>query len=99
MKKKIFKEIIIGFLITIAANLTGMYFYVSAVTDLGIIEFLKIAIQKSFFSNIIGLGAIMDFLPFFVFLKKGQFYRVRGVLLGVIVAAIVMGFFMLRDWI
>ncbi len=93
----IIKEIIIGFLVTIACNLAGMYFYISAVSDVGIIEFLKLSIQHHFFTSVVGLGAIMDFLAFFVFLKKRQYYRVRGVLFGVILAAVVVGFFLIRN--
>lgn len=97
-RKQIIKEVTIGFLITIACNLAGMYFYISAVSDLGIFKFLKISIQNEFFTSVVGLGALLDFLAFFVFLKKGQFYRVRGVLLGVIVAVIVVAYFKIKTW-
>lgn len=84
---KIAKELLIGFLVTIACNLAGMYFYISAVSNFGIMKSLRISLEQGFFESIVGLGALMDFLAFFVFLKKGQFYKVRGVLLAVILAA------------
>ncbi len=98
MRKKIAKEILIGFLVTIACNLAGMYFYINIVSDMGVIKFLKISLERGFFTSVVGLGAIMDFLAFFVFLKKGQYYRVRGVLFAVIAAAIVVLGFLVKGF-
>ncbi len=95
---EIVKEVLIGFAVTIACNLAGMYFYISTVSSVGIIEFLQISIDRGFFTSIVGLGALLDFLAFFVFLKKRQFYRVRGVLLGVIVATLVVLVFKIINW-
>lgn len=96
MRKEIAKEILIGYLVTIACNLAGMYFYVSTVNafaEMGTLEALRKSIEIDVFSSVVALGAILDFLAFFVFLKKGQFYRVRGVLLGVLTAAVVVVLF------
>ena len=93
-KKKIFSEVMIGFFITIACNLAGIYF-VTEFSDYGTIEFLKESIRNESISSVIALGALMDFLAFFVFLKKGQYYRVRGVLMGVLVAAFTVLYFKL----
>lgn len=92
----ILKEILIGFIVTIICNLAGMYFYISAVSDMEVMDFLKFSLARGFISSVIGLGALMDFLPFFVFLKKGQYYRVRGVLLGVLTAAGFVAYFILN---
>ena len=47
-----------------------------------------IALQEGVFGNIIALGAILNLFIFFIFLKKNQFYRARGVILATIIAAI-----------
>jgi len=91
-KKKIFTEVLIGYLITIACNLAGIYF-VTEFSDFETMEFIRKSIQNNSISSVIALGALMDFLAFFVFLKKGQYYRVRGVLLGVLTAAFVVLYF------
>lgn len=85
--KKIALELTIGFSITILCNLAGIYF-ISEFSDYGFFEFLKISLLNGSFAGVVALGALMDFLPFFVFLRRGDFYRLRGVLLGVLVAAI-----------
>lgn len=87
MRKKAIRDIIIGFLVTLICNLAGMYFYISIFSDLDIMEALQIAWRQNFFSSIIALGAIVDFLPFLVFLQKGNFNYVRGVLISVFLAA------------
>lgn len=95
-KKKIALELLIGFAITIICNLAGMYF-VSGFSNFETMEFFKMSLLNGSFSSVVALGALMDFLPFFVFLKKGQFYRLRGVLLGVITAALVVLYFRLQN--
>ncbi len=91
-KKKIVAEVLIGFGVTILCNLAGIYF-VTEFSDYETMDFLKESVRNGSISSVIALGALMDFLAFFVFLKKGQFYRVRGVLMGVIAAAFVVLYF------
>lgn len=89
---KILTEMLIGFGITILCNLAGIYF-VTEFSNYETMEFLRMSVQNKSISSVIALGALMDFLAFFVFLKKGQYYRLRGVLLGVLVAAFVVLYF------
>lgn len=84
------KEIIIGFLITVFANLAGIYLYITLFSDYSLEETLQNALTNGFLGSLIALGAILNFLPFFVFLKKNQLYRVRGVVLATLLAAIVI---------
>lgn len=91
-KKEIGLDLLIGFGVTIICNLAGMYF-VSEFSEMETIDFFRESIRNKSFSSIVALGALMDFLAFFVFLKKGQYYRLRGVLLGVITAALVVAYF------
>lgn len=90
---KIKKEIGIGFMTGLGATLSGIFLFTYFSSDLPTLEMLQKASEKGVVGNIIILGALINFLPFFVFLKKQQLYRVRGVLLSVFVAALVVAFF------
>ncbi|SDG39665.1 hypothetical protein [Psychroflexus sediminis] len=84
------KEVAIGFLIGIAANLAGMFLYISLVMQKEFETVLNKASEEGLLGSIIALGAILNFLPFFVFIRKKQDYRARGVLIATILSAIVI---------
>ena len=84
------KEIFIGFLTGIAANLIGMLIYILIFSELSILETLKESMRGGFIGTLITAGAILNFIPFFYFLKKEKTYRARGVLLASILAALVI---------
>jgi|26BtaG_2_1085354.scaffolds.fasta_scaffold00090_7 hypothetical protein len=84
------KEILIGFIIGLLANAAGMYLYIFFFLDSELEETLKIALENDSLGSLIALGAILNFLAFFVFLKKKQIYRARGVIMATIVAALVI---------
>lgn len=86
----IVKEIVIGFLIGLAANLAGIYLYVFFFSELDLKETLVAALQNDFLGSLIALGAILNMFVFFIFLKKNQVYRARGVVFATIIAAIVI---------
>jgi len=77
-------------LIGIAANLTGMIFYIALFSEMNFNQTLTDAIEKDYLGKLIALGAILNFLPFFLFLKKNQPYHARGILLASLLAAIVI---------
>ncbi|MRT16943.1 hypothetical protein F3C99_08240 [Vitellibacter sp. q18] len=83
-----FKEIIIGASIGLAANLAGTYLYIFFFSDLSLESTLKAAIANDFFGSLIALGAILNLAVFFIFLKKNQYYRARGVVLATVIAAL-----------
>ncbi len=84
------KEILIGFLVGIAANLIGMLIYILIFSDLPVWETLQESMRGGFIGTLITAGAILNFLPFFYFLKKEKIYRARGVLMASILAAVVI---------
>ncbi|MEN8187127.1 MAG: hypothetical protein ABFR05_08375 [Bacteroidota bacterium] len=75
------KEIIIGFLTALVATLFGFYLYVEFVLPYEFKESLKIINEESLWGKVLGLAAIPNLLVFFVFLKKKQDYRAKGVLM------------------
>jgi len=82
------KEILIGFLVGLAANLTGCYLYLLIFSEYSVKTSLEIAIEQGVLGNIIALGALLSLAVFFLFLKKNKLYRARGVVLATLVAAI-----------
>ena len=84
------KEVFIGFVIGLIANLAGSYLYIYFFSDFSLEETITNALQQDVFGNIIALGAILNLFVFFIFLKKNQFYRARGVVLATVIAAIII---------
>ena len=84
------KEVFIGLLIGLIANLAGSYLYIYFFSDYGLKETIKNALMQDVFGNIIALGAILNLFVFFIFLKKNKFYRARGVVLATVVAALLI---------
>ncbi len=84
------KEISIGFLSGLAANIIGMLVYILIFSEASVGQTITESIEKDFMGTLITAGAILNFLPFFVFLKKEQQYRARGVLMASILAALVI---------
>jgi hypothetical protein len=84
------KEIAIGFLIGIAANLAGIYLYIFFFLDYDFETSIQLAWENDSIGNLIGLGAILNLIAFFLLIKKRQLYRARGVLLATILAALVI---------
>ena len=82
------KEILIGLLIGLAANLAGIYLYIFFFSDYGLKETIIGALQNDLLGSLIALGAILNLIVFFIFIKKNQIYRARGVVLATIIAAL-----------
>ncbi len=84
------KEVLIGFVIGLIANLAGSYLYIYFFSEYNLEKTINVALQQDIFGNLIALGAILNLVVFFVFLKKNQFYRARGVVLATVVAALII---------
>ena len=83
------KDIFIGVLVGLIANSIGL-FIVSNLLGQGddFTTVLKAAAAEGFLGKLISLGAILNLIAFFVFIKKKQDYRARGVLLITVFIAI-----------
>ncbi|RMZ51268.1 hypothetical protein EB822_03740 [Flavobacteriaceae bacterium PRS1] len=84
------KEVLIGLAVGLIANAIGLFF---AATLLGksdsFITVLNTASAEGFLGKLISLGAILNLAAFFIFIKKKQDYRARGVLLATVCIAVV----------
>ncbi|WP_242091837.1 hypothetical protein [Aestuariivivens sediminicola] len=83
------KDIFIGIFVGLVANLMGLFF---TATLLGrgddFTSVIEAAYQEGFLGKLISLGAILNLVAFFVFIKKKQDYRARGVLLITVFIAV-----------
>ena len=83
------KEISIGFCIAIFATIAGMYLYVELFSDHDFITTFEMIQDGDLYGKIITLGAVANVFVFFVYLKKNQEVRAKGVLLATILIAFV----------
>lgn len=83
------KEVLIGFLVGLVANALGLFL---ATTLLGTHDDFETALRhasaQGFLGKLVSLGAILNLLAFFVFIKKKQDYRARGVILATVIVAV-----------
>ncbi|MEI6866796.1 hypothetical protein [Flavicella sp.] len=83
------KEIIIGFCVAILATLAGSYLYIELFSKFDVVTTFEMIQDGDLHGQIITLGAIANIFVFFVYLKKNQEARAKGVLLATIVIALV----------
>ncbi|WP_308992924.1 hypothetical protein QLS71_010475 [Mariniflexile litorale] len=83
------KDIFIGMLVGLIANSVGLLL---TATILGqgddFTTVIKAATNEGFLGKLISLGAVLNLIVFFIFIKKRQDYRARGVLLITIFIAV-----------
>lgn len=80
MNKK--KEILRGVFFAIISSFSGLILATLFLSENdSIIESLKNSYYEDFLGKLISLGAILNVLVFFVFIKKNQDQRAKGVLL------------------
>jgi len=86
MKKEIFIGILIGFLATLA----GYYLYVELFIDSDFKEAFRFIHQEKMYGKILSLAAIPNLVVFFVFIKKKQDQRAKGVLIATLFIALLI---------
>jgi len=82
------KEIVIGVLVSLLATVAGLFIYLEYISRFGFQETLGMIKQGGVLGPLIALCALPNLFVFFIFLKKNQDYRARGVLIGVIIIAL-----------
>jgi hypothetical protein len=83
------KEIFTGVLVGLIANAIGLFFAASLLGNGDdFITVIKAASAEGFLGKLITLGAVLNLIAFFIFIKKKQDYRARGVLLVTIFIAV-----------
>lgn len=84
------KEIGIGILTGLIANILGVYLYITAFSDDAFMTTIQKSMSQGYFGKIVTLGAVLNLLAFFLFIKKKQDYRARGVLMITVIIAVVV---------
>ncbi len=80
------KEIGIGFLVGFIANIFGLVLAIQYFGEAdNYTQVIKQSIADGFFGKLISIGALLNLGAFFIFIKKKQDYRARGVLMATIV--------------
>jgi hypothetical protein len=83
------KEIFIGLCVGLVANSIGLVLAALFLGNGDDIEMtLKQAHNQGVFGKLVTIGAILNLVVFFIFIKKKQDYRARGVLLATVLVAI-----------
>ncbi len=84
------KELIIGFAVGVIANVFGTLLYILLFSDMGIQETLKVAEAQGYLGSLVALGAILNLIAFFGFLRIRRDQRAKGVLVATLLAALVI---------
>ncbi len=84
------KEVLIGFAVGIIANTFGTLLYILGFSDLGITEIFKAAVSQGHVGSLLALGAILNLIAFFAFLRLKRDYRARGVMIATLLTALVI---------
>ncbi|MBT8272467.1 MAG: hypothetical protein KJO77_01585 [Bacteroidia bacterium] len=83
------KEVFIGLIVGLIANATGLFLAAMLLGNGD--EFIKVmqaAEAEGFLGKLVSLGAVLNLIVFFIFIKRKQDYRARGVLLATLLVAI-----------
>lgn len=75
------KEIFIGFVVALLATAFGCFIFIEFFSKFNFSKSLELIIEGDLEGKVLVLGAIANFFVFYVFLKKNQMYRARGVLM------------------
>ncbi|MEO9891113.1 hypothetical protein [Aurantibacter sp.] len=84
------KEIFIGFIVGIIANTVGTLAYVLFFSELGLVETFEVALKQGHLGSLLALGAILNLIAFFGFLRIRRDERARGVLIATIISALII---------
>ncbi len=83
------KDIIIGIIVGLIANAIGVFITANILGGGDSFStVIEAAIAEGFIGKLVSLGAVLNLIVFFVFIKKKQDFRARGVLLATILVAI-----------
>ncbi len=89
------KEILIGIIVGLIANALGTLLYVLLFSDYSIAATFEAAVEQGHIGSLLALGAILNLLAFFGFLKLRRDGRAKGVLIATIFTAMIILYYKL----
>lgn len=81
-------DLLIGFLIGIAAASLGIYLFIELFTDYSVTEGLGFLKEQGMIGKVITLGSILNLIAFFILLQLKKEMMARGVILATFALAI-----------
>ena len=87
-KKEILVGIFSGFLANIAGAIISVIILFQEIKISNILKILSDSISDNFITKLISLGAVMNLIVFFIFLRYDYEERARGVLVATFIIAI-----------
>lgn len=84
------REIGIGIGVGLIANTLGTLLYIWIFSDYGIKETFQVARQYDYDGSLLAIGAILNLLAFFGFLRIRRDLRARGVLIATMACALLV---------
>ena len=82
------KNILIGVLVSLFATFGGIFFYLEYISKYGFYETIDLIKDGDLYGKVLSLAAIPNLFVFFIFIKKKQDNRAKGVLLATILIAL-----------
>ena len=82
------KDILIGFIISLFATAAGVFLYLEYFSRYSFDETLKMIGEGDLYGKVLSLAAIPNLFVFFIFIKKKQDNRAKGVLIATILTAL-----------
>ncbi|MEP0266833.1 hypothetical protein [Dokdonia sp.] len=85
------KDVITGAIVGLIANTIGATLYalfLASKYGITLLEVLQNATDDGYFGKIVTLGAVLNLVAFFIFIKKKQDYKARGVLMITVLIAV-----------
>ena len=82
------KDILIGVLVSLFATFAGIFLYLEYISRYGFYETIDLIKDGNLYGKVLSLAAIPNLFVFFIFIKKKQDNRAKGVLLATILIAL-----------
>ena len=82
------REIFIGFAVGLLCNALGALLAILLLSKYSIAESWAAAKQEGHLGSLLALGALLNLLAFFLFLKMKMDYRARGVIIATMITGI-----------
>lgn len=82
------KKILVGFLTAIFATSGGIFLYLEYFSQYSFSDTLQMIKEGNLYGKVLAMAAIPNLFVFFVFIKKKQDYKAKGVLLATILIAL-----------
>ncbi|QXP64155.1 hypothetical protein [Polaribacter sp. HaHaR_3_91] len=82
------KHILIGVLVSLFATFGGIFLYLEYISKFGFYETIDLIKEGELYGKVLSLAAIPNLFVFFIFIKKKEDNKAKGVLLATILIAL-----------